>query len=104
MKIFLKIRYCKCCIIIELVKVKELILLKVKTVKNVRFVIIGFFYQGFKFQDSVCNSYHNLTILNVNVSNIAIFTIKNVDYCYISLNIIAIHLLENSVLENGVYV
>ena len=39
-----------------------------------------FFNQGFKFQDYVCNYCHDLTMLSVNLSNIAIFTIKNVDY------------------------
>ena len=42
MKMFLKIRYYKCCITIELIQAKELILLKVTTVKNVVFAIIGF--------------------------------------------------------------
>ena len=38
-----------------------------------------FFNQEFKFQGSVCNSCHVLTMLSVNISDIAIFTIKNVD-------------------------
>ena len=38
-----------------------------------------FFNHGFKFQDFVCNSCHVLTMLSVNISDIAIFTIKNVD-------------------------
>ena len=41
-KIFLKIRYYKCCIAIELIQKKEMILLKVIDVKNVWFVTIGF--------------------------------------------------------------
>ena len=38
-----------------------------------------FFNHGFKFQDSVCNGCHDLTMLSVNVSHTAIVTIKNVD-------------------------
>ena len=38
------------------------------------------FNHGFKFQDSVCNGCHNLTILCLNISDIAIITVKNVDY------------------------
>ena len=33
---------------------------------------------GFKFQDYVCNGCHDLTMLRVNISNIAIITFKNV--------------------------
>ena len=37
-----------------------------------------------KFQDSVCNGCHNLTMLTLNIREIAIITIKNVDYhCFI---------------------
>ena len=42
-----------------------------------------FFNHGFKFQDYVCNGCHNLTMLSVNLSDIAIITVKNVDYRYI---------------------
>ena len=38
------------------------------------------FNHGFKFQDSVCNGCHDLTMLSVNISNIAIITVKNVDF------------------------
>ena len=34
-----------------------------------------FFKQWFKFQDSVCNGCHDLTILCLNISNIAIITV-----------------------------
>ena len=33
-----------------------------------------------KFEDSVCNGCHDLTILCFNISDIAIITIKNVDF------------------------
>ena len=63
-----------------------------------------FFNHGFKFRDFVCNACHDLTMLSVNIRDIAIITIKNVDYrCFIH-NISksgAINLLENSVLEDS---
>ena len=34
----------------------------------------------FKFQDSVCSGCHDLTMLSVNICNIAVITVKNVDY------------------------
>ena len=45
------------------------------------------FNHGFKFQDSVYNGCSDLTILSANISNIAIMTIKNVDYRFIFHNI-----------------
>ena len=62
-----------------------------------------FFNHGFKFQDSVCNDCHDLTMLSVNISDIAIIIVKNVDCHCIIHNISkseAIKLLKNSVLEN----
>ena len=35
-----------------------------------------FFNHGFKFQDYVCNGCHDLTMLSVNISGIAIITVK----------------------------
>ena len=61
---------------------------------------------GFNFQDYVCNGCHDLTMLSVNISNIATITVKNVDYRCIIDSISksqAIHLLENSVLEDRGY-
>ena len=60
------------------------------------------FNQGFGFRDSVCNGCHDLTMLSVSISDIAIIGIKNVDYCCIihSRKSEAINLLENSVLED----
>ena len=46
-----------------------------------------FFNRGLKFEDSVCNDCHDLTMLSVNISNIAIMTIKYVDNCCINHNI-----------------
>ena len=42
-----------------------------------------FFNQGFNFQDYLCNGFHDLTMLSVNISDIAINTVKDVDYCCI---------------------
>ena len=66
-----------------------------------------FFNHGFKFRDSVCNGCHDLTMLSVNISDIAIITIENIDYPCIIHNISkseAINLLENSVLEYRGYI
>ena len=37
-----------------------------------------FFNYGFKFQDSVCNGCHDLPMLSINISDVAIITVKNV--------------------------
>ena len=62
-----------------------------------------FFSLGFKFQDFVCNSCHDLTMLCVNISDIAVITVKGVDYCCIN-HVIGIsqviRLLENYVLDD----
>ena len=66
-----------------------------------------FFNHGFEFQDSVCNDCHDLTMLSVNIRDIAIITIKNVDYRCNNHNIIifeAINLLEYYVLEDRGYI
>ena len=39
-----------------------------------------FFNHGFKYEDSVCNDCHNLTMLCLNISDIAMITIEGVDY------------------------
>ena len=65
-----------------------------------------FFNNGFDFQDYVCNSYHDLTMLSVNIRDIAIIVIKNVDYGCIIHNTSrseAINLLENSALKDRGY-
>ena len=60
-----------------------------------------FFNHGFKLQDSVCNGCNDLIILSVNISNIAIITVKNVD-CRCTIHNIskseAINLFKKSVL------
>ena len=84
-----------------------MILLKLTKVKNAWFVTIAFLINGFKFQDSICNGCHDLTMLNLNIRDIAIITVKNLDYLCIIYNISkseAINLLENSVLEDRGYI
>ena len=80
---------------------------KVTTGKNLLFAIIDFFFShGFESQDSVCNGCHDLTMVSVKISNIAIITVNNVDYCCITHNIRkseAINLLKNSFLEDRGY-
>ena len=61
---------------------KELILLKVTTAKNAWFVIIGFLI-WFKFQDYACNGCHDSKMLSVSLSDNAIITVKNINYCCI---------------------
>ena len=59
-----------------------------------------FYDHGFEFQDYVCNGCHDLTMLSVNISDIAIITVKNVDYRCIIHNMSkseAINLLKKSV-------
>ena len=65
-----------------------------------------FFNHGFEFQDYVCNGCHDLTMLCLNIRDIAIITLKNADYRCIIHNISkskAINLLENSVLKDHGY-
>ena len=38
------------------------------------------FNHELKFQNYVCNGCHDLTMLSVNISDVAIITVKNVDY------------------------
>ena len=49
---------------------------------NKEFIILyyWFFNNGFKFQDSVWNGDHDLTIFCLNTSDIVIITVKNVDF------------------------
>ena len=45
------------------------------------------FNYRFKFQDFVCNGCHDLTMLSVNIRDIAMISIKNVDYRCVIHNI-----------------
>ena len=65
-----------------------------------------FFNRGFKFQDCVCNGCHDLSMLYLNISDIAIITVNNADCRCIMYNISkseAINLLVNSELEDRGY-
>ena len=66
-----------------------------------------FFNNGFEFQDSVCNGYHDLSLLSVNISDIAIITAKN-DNCHCIIHNIskseANNLLKASLLEDRGYI
>ena len=61
----------------------------------------------FKFHYSICNGCHDLSMLCLNVSDIAIILVKSVCYRCIIYNLSkseAINLLENSVLEDRGYI
>ena len=61
-----------------------------------------FLNHGFKFQDSVCNGCHDLSILCLNIIDITIITVKNVNYRCIIQKISkseVMNLLESAVLE-----
>ena len=75
--------------------------------KNCMIYHYWFFNHVFNFQYYVCNDCHNLTMLSVNIRNIAIITAKNVGCRWIIHNISkseAISLLKNSVLEDQGYI
>ena len=65
------------------------------------------FNHGFKFQKSACNSCHDLLMLCLNIVNISNITMKGAEYYYCIIYDFsksdAIHLLENSVLDNHGY-
>ena len=62
------------------------------------------FNHGFEFQDFLYNGCHGLTMLSVNISDIAIITEKNVDYCCYNISKSeASNLLKNSLLEDRGY-
>ena len=66
-----------------------------------------FFNHWFKFQHSVCNGCHDLTMFCLNISDIANIAAKGVDYHCIIHDIRkskAIHLLENYVLDYWGYI
>ena len=79
-----------------------MILLKLKTSKNVCFVIL---FCQFQFWDYVCNGCHDLMILCFNINDNAIITIKNVDYLVLFIRSSeAIRLLRNSVIDDCGYI
>ena len=58
-----------------------------------------FLNKSFKFQPNVCNRCHDLLMMSMNLSNIAILNIKGSDYCCI-ISLIskneAINLMQNA--------
>ena len=42
-----------------------------------------FFNKEFEFQQDVCNGWHDVLVMSMNLSNIAILKIKSADYCCI---------------------
>ena len=68
---------------------------------------VWFFNHGFKFQDFECNGCHNLIMLSVSISNLAIITVKIFDYSCVVYSISksqAINLLKNYVPETRGYI
>ena len=66
-----------------------------------------FFNHKFNFQDHLCNGCHDLTMLSVNIIDIAIITVKNVDCRCVIHNITnseAINRLKHSVLIDRGYI
>ena len=58
-----------------------------------------FLNKGFKFQPNICNRFHDLLMMSMNLSDIAIVNIKGSDYCCI-ISLIskneAINLMQNA--------
>ena len=65
------------------------------------------FNHGFKSQDYVCNGCNDLSMLYLDISDVAIITVKNVGYRCIMYNISkseAINLVESFVLNDSGYI
>ena len=61
--------------------------------------VCHYWYHSFKFQPNVCNRCHDLLLMSINLSDIAILNIKGSDYCGIISLIIkneAIKLMQNA--------
>ena len=92
----------------EMMKAKELIVLKIKAVSNKCMIYLyQLFNHEFKFQGFVCNGCHDSIILCLNIRDINILTAKNVDYPCIILDLNksqAINSLKKFVLEDRGYI
>ena len=88
MTIFLKIRYYKIRLDYDKIDISKGSDPN-KSNKNKECLICQYwiFNHGIKFQDSVCNGCQDLKMLCLDISNIAIITIKNVDYRCVTNNI-----------------
>lgn len=65
------------------------------------------FNHGLEFQDYIYNGCHDLIMVSINISSIAISAVKGVDYrciIYVISNSEAIHLLEKYLLEDRGYI
>ena len=71
----------KCYILIELTFFKELMLIKKTASKECHYQI--FLNKGFKFQPNDCNRCHDLLIVSMNLSDIAISNINGSNCCFI---------------------
>ena len=88
-----------------MIYVNELDLTKGKNNKEPIVYQYWYFSHGFKSQNSVCNSCHDLTTLCL--SDITIITVKGTDYRCVIQDISkpnTNHLLENSVLDDHGYI
>ena len=80
-----------------------------KSIRSKKCVICHYWFlnHGFKLQDSVCNGCHDMTMLCLNNSNIAIISVEDVDYRCIIHNISkseAINLLRDFALDDHGYI
>ena len=91
--------YYKSYILIELTFLKELMLV-ISASKDCNICHYWYFLnKGFKFRTNVCNKYHDLLMMSMNLNNIAILNIKDFDFCYIISGISkneAITLIQNA--------
>ena len=66
----------------ELAFLEEFMLIRQANQKITIFVTIGIFLnKGFRFQPNICNGCHDLLMMFMNLSDIAISNIKSGDYC-----------------------
>ena len=81
----------------ELTFLKELKLIKQVHQKSLIFVTIGIFNKGFKFQPYVCNICHDLLMMSMNLSDIAILNKGSNNRCILNRisKIEAINLMQN---------
>ena len=83
----------------EFTFLEGLMLIKQVYQKSMMFVTIVFFNYSFKFQPNVCNRCHDLRVMSVNLSDIAILNIKD-SYYYCIINLFStnevINLLQNA--------
>ena len=68
----------------ELTFLKDLMLIRQPNQKSAKFVTISIFLnEEFKFQPHVCNGCHDLLMMSMTLSDIAILNIKGANYCCI---------------------